>query len=416
MAIASTPTKLPLWRWARIVGIHPLHFAQIAYTPNYRSPALCDSALFQYSWQTADRVAREDIANAIAEAEELIERRLQFRLIPSWERDEWHTVPRPYRPELATAFGRDIRGYPSAMRATWGHVLTGGVEARSLVQAGAAIVWTDTDNDGYFETGTVVVTMPPSAVTCEIEAYYPGRDGQPQFQIRPCVVSYDSASGDATLTLRRETCVQIELMESMSASVVIATEDASFLSTVDVYRHYNDPSTQVTLMWDPTGCPMCGQQGCVLCSYTVQTGCLLLRSDPKTAVFGWSPGVWNVTTRTFDEAELSLSRGPDLARLYYYAGLSRPLGCPRDMDDAWARAVTYLSLSLLERPICDCTNDTWAFWRMEMAGKGNNEESADVFVSSLDLPAPFGTRRGAIYAWNRIKDPDVAAVRSTMLV
>jgi len=37
MGFASTPTKLPLATFARILGIHPLHFQQIAYVPAKRS-------------------------------------------------------------------------------------------------------------------------------------------------------------------------------------------------------------------------------------------------------------------------------------------------------------------------------------------------------------------------------------------
>lgn len=421
MAISTeVTTKLPLARWARLAGIHPLHFEQVAYTPS-RTQGICDSAMFQYSWQAADRVAREDIAQAISEAEELIERQLRFRLIPTWERDEWRPTARPYMPEANFRLQRDYRGYAPVVRTNWGYVQTGGVEAKALVEAGATIAWSDVDGDGYAETGTVVAVMPPGAESCEIEVYYPGQAGDARFQIRPARAVYSSSTGDVTVTFRRELCVDLDLFERLNPEGIDATDDSMFLDTVDIYRHYNDPSTQVTLMWDPRGGCACGFDTCTLCSYSVQPGCLHLRSEPKSGMVAYSPGVWNPTTRVFDTNELALPNAPDLVRLYYRAGFTRSIGCQSEMDDSWARAVTYLAMSLLERPICDCSNDTWEYWRMEMAGKGGGggsggSESADVFVSTIPKDCPWGTRRGAIWAWLRCLDPDQASVRTGSLI
>lgn len=127
----------------------------------------------------------------------------------------------------------------------------------------------------------------------------------------------------------------------------------------------------------------------------------------------YSPGIWNPTTRVFDTNELALSTGPDVVRLYYQAGIERAVGCPMEMDNAWARAVTYLSLSLLERPICDCTNDTWEYWREDLAG--GSESTNKYAIRALDIPNPFGSRRGAIQAWQRVKDPHQSYVHTGSL-
>lgn len=414
MAIASTPTKLPLATWAKILGLHPLHFEGIAFTPENRGAALCDQALFQYSWQESDRTGREEIAQAIADAENMLENQLGWRLIPTWESDEWVRTARAKQPELIIGSSRDLRGYASAVKATWGKVLTGGIEARALLGADQTITWSDEDGDGYDETGTVTVAA-GDALACEVEVYYPGHDGDPAYQIRPATAAI--AGGAATITFRRELCVLETILNAMTPTTADPDDDTDFLSEVDVYRHYNDPSQQVTLLWSPRGCADCSGEGCALCAYTAQTGCLHLRSTPTSAILGWSPGEYDADTDTFTPLPLAGSGTPDLARLYYQAGHQAKRGCPMVMDLAWARVVTYLSLAQLDRPMCDCTANAWAYWRQDMGISSGGEQDVVFGGATRQYSAgnPFGTRRGAVYAWDRVRDPGVHAVRTGIL-
>lgn len=414
MSIASTVTKLSLAEFAKIAGFHPLHFEQVEFTQDGESPSVCGAAILQYSWQSHDRVAREDIARAIAEAELMIERQLKWHLIPSWDADEWKQAPRPHQPDLIAASHLDIRGYNQAMQASWRKVISGGIEAKTLLQLAQAIVWV-TDAGTAIRTGGVTAVVPSGTVACEVEIFYPGHSGESAYQIRPAQVSVVGTT--ATITFRRELCVKEDLLEALSPEPADYADDNDFLTTVDVYRHWNDPSTQVTIMWEPGGCGDCGGTGCVRCSYSVQTGCLYLRTTPDAAMLGWQPGAWNATTQVFDTADLNYGT-PDLARLYYYSGLRSASGCPRIMSPEWARCVTYLALSMLERPMCDCTADVWETWREDLAVLSGGEQ-AKTFAFTLREAAgnnPFGTRRGALYAWRRVTEPDVAAVQSTTLV
>lgn len=415
MSIAETVTKLPLATWAKILGIHPLHFEGVAFTPNSRQ-SLCDAALPQFPWQEADRTSREDIARAIAQAEEILERQLGWRLMPSWESDEWHSNGRPWRPEMWQWTGGDIRGYPTVAKASWGKLISGGIQGKTLIQAGSAIVWSDADADDYKETGTITVPVAAGVDACEVEVYYPGHLGEDAYQIRPIQVSI--ALGVATIRVRRELCILETILNSLDWAAADGTDDTDFLTTVDVYRRYNDPSTQATLMWEPVGCSLCGATGCAACSYSTQTGCLHLRSDPMNAMVAWTPGTWNASTNSFDSAALGASRAPDLVRLYYYAGHRGKSGCAREMDLIWAQAVTYLSLTLLDRPLCDCTDNVFSYWRDDLgllSGGDGNSIYGDS-VRRLAASSPFGTRRGAYWAWQRVNDPDISSVMTGMLL
>src|ERR1044072_5029545 len=149
MAVASIPTKLPLTTWAKLMGVHPLHFEQVS-IPSIEQ-VHCDQIIFQHSWQTAQHVSREEIARAIAEAETQIENYLQFRLMPTWEYDEWHRTLRPNDHEAFNLNSRDVRGFQQTVNADWGYFISGGIEQKDVIEAGASIVFTDEDGDGYAE-------------------------------------------------------------------------------------------------------------------------------------------------------------------------------------------------------------------------------------------------------------------------
>lgn len=426
MGTATTPTKLSLARFAQIIGIHPLHFEGVAFTPTNRSPQVCDSAYQQYDWQEADRVSREQIAEGIAEAEKLLEGFLGFRLAPTWETNEWQPVERPYVKEHVTYTPWDIRGYPLAVRANWGYFMTPGVEAFTSLGT-ESIVWSDEDADGYFETGTVTVAVPAGTPACEIEAHYPEAvRPSTTTQIRP-LMSVEVVGLVATLTFRRELTVVRSILDALTPTHADPLNDGDFLDEVALFRHYNDPQTQATLLWEPvaTGCHGCGGEGCSICAYASQTACLHLRSKPRMSQVAFSPAAWDADTETFTSEALALSRAPDLVRLHYRAGVTAdpgvPYGCVNQVPDDWARVISYLAVTLFDRPICDCSAKIWEHWREDFGVSSGGEQDKTYFVSAgggiKGLDNPFGTRRGAMHAWKRIVDmPDVAILRSAAAV
>lgn len=409
MARASTPTKLPLDEWAKLIGIDPLHFNQVNIkdTPQ----AVCDSTWFQHDWQASERVGREAVARAIREAEDDIERLLGFRLLPSWETDEWRQSIRPYRPELVNINARDVRGYQSALRAKWGYFVSGGVRATTLLDADAAIVYTDADGDGYDETATVTVAVPSGTAACEVRAFFPGESEITEWEIRPVTVTV--AGLVATLVFRRELCVLPDLTETypvgaaIKPSAVDGMVDANFLTTVDVYRVYNDPQTQATFLWEQIGSECgCGDATCVVCQYNSQTGCLILRSEPRLSMVAYHPATWDADDAQFTVESLAVQRVPDIVRLWYYAGYQdQQMTCPRtQMAREWARVVAIYAASILDRPLCDCKMVAEAIrrWQKDLAFIGGADELSEYNITAGDLNNPLGTRAGAVHAWKRI--------------
>lgn len=403
MLRASTPTKLPLARWAALMGVNPMHFAGV----NVLSTAArvpCSQTWSQYNWQEDDRVSREEVASAIAEAEAELEQQLGYRLLPSWETDEWAMTPRPFDPQLVEFAGRDVRSYPFTVTSQWKHVVTGGVRATSLVHAAASIAWSDDDADGYHETGTVTfssVTPDP----CETRLYFPGSDpADPTWEIRP--VKVIQAAGATTVTFRRELVALQEFSEwTIQPEVRFADgqDDDDFLATVDVYRVYNDPRRQVSFLWEPVGFCGCGATGCANCAYGTQDGGFLMR-NARLGILTPFPGTWNDSSASFDTAGMALGRRPDICRLYYFAGLrDRGLGCDRvDMSFRWASIVTAFAASKLDRPPCDCNPKQWERYAQDLAYVRGVDELAQYAIDKDELSNPFGTRRGALIAWRAV--------------
>jgi len=417
MARAEARTKLPLDKWAALLGLNPLHF-NVIYIEG-RPPAICDNPWMQFPWQSGDRVGRDELAEAIAQAEADIERALGYRLLPSWEEDEWHQTIRPLRKDLFNLTSTDIRGFAQVVQANWGHFVSGGVRASTILPIDgedAAIAWSDPDGDGYDELGTVEVTVVAGQDPCELHVYFPasnamvGTGGLYQWEIRPINVSIVGIT--ATITFRRELCVKPELQLDIVPDEadshlrgVEGTDDDNFLVEVDVYRVYNDPQTQVNLLWEGLGigCEFCNDVGCDQCEYATQQGCLTIRGDLKNSMAAYHPATWDAETASFTATALVICRQPDNVRLWYYAGLrDRSLPCTIvEMDPFWQRVVAYYTCAVLDRMVCACTNahEFVEYWQRDMAI--SQDEGLRIPDSMLDNP--FGTRLVAIYAWQRVK-------------
>ena len=130
-----------------------------------------------------------------------------------------------------------------------------------------------------------------------------------------------------------------------------------------------------------------------------------MAKDFRTGRVYFQPAAFNTTTEVFDTRNLLIGRAPDNLRLWYYSGFqnNRKDAPTLEMDDNLARAVTYLALTFFQNPICGCSN-------IENIARSMREDAAATISTtatslSFELPDrtlnnPFGTKRGAIYAWN----------------
>lgn len=415
-------TKLPLSEFFRIVGINPAHGMGVQFDAISKQ---CSGVIFQYEWQATDGVSREEIAQAIRDAEDEIENWLGYRLLPAWEEEEWQAASRSRYPEAVRLSPYDTRGVLQAVRAKWGHIVTPGRMAKTLLDAAQTITWDSafgaTPVNGYLERGTITATVPEGTAACEIALYHPGRDGDDRYRIRPIDVTVSGTT--ATIVFRRELTALLEADTSAMAlpiqypqetivgganalRPVDGTDDAMFEEALDVYRIWNDPQHQADLLWFPPGgcCPSNG-----VGALATQRGALGLR-DPELGWMTYEAADWDADTESFTRAPIVMKRQPEALKLYYKAGLRGEGLCPdQHMQRRWAVIVAELALARLDRDICSCAPDYTERARIDLAREGGDYEYK---VTAAMLDNPIGTRGGEVRAWRAIQRPGAALARS----
>lgn len=390
MAVSCTKTQLPLDTFAKIVGINPLHFNQI--TVPMQPSRVCGDVLMQNSWQTADKVGREELAQAIADAEALITDTLGYDLIPTWRIDEKVEVPRVHVPEYRRAWDVDIRYNALGVRARHGYVQDVGVERWTPIMLAAPVSHPDLDGDGYAETTQISIPNPdPVNITKaeEIAVVYPSQSVC--MEIRPIQATVTAT--DIFIEFKTEQIVRWDLVDSLDPHGVDGMDIFNFESFIDVYRHWNDPSHQVDILSETSACT-CGAG----CSVDTVQGCLVVR-EPRNGLLG----VGNSMPNVFNCCLL----GMDRVNLYYRAGwkYDRTDTPFLTMDPMWARAVSYLALSLLDRPLCGCDalKAYTDYWCTDLAESKATPGGSSTFNIGRIVDNPIGTTRAALFAWRLIR-------------
>lgn len=405
MARSDVKTWLPLDRWAEIIGIHPLHFNGLDAT-DLAPDTVCGDVWFQHSWQHADRVGHEDVAMAIQQAEMQIAAEVGYNLLPDWTVAERIPFAQPGVPGVYNLNGLNPRGQLNSVELRRGHVISGGVKTKTVISAGESFVRSDEDSDGFAELCTVTVATSVTDAN-EIALFYPGKSGEDGWEIRPIQVSF--SGGNAIITFKVWLIAAANKMDVFDPDPLDAEDNASYESTVDVYRVYNDPSTQAQFMWENSpGC--CGT--CDACLFSTQAGCFHLR-EQRIGIAVPAPGSWDSDDEEFDAAAWSVCRGPDQVRFWYYSGFEDKSMTRSKVEMAkfWEYPVAFYAASLLDRSVCGCSN-VQAFidkWRLDVAV--NEFQGTTVTVTPELLSNRLGTTMGAIYAWKRIRQNGVRVLK-----
>lgn len=356
MASCKSETLLPLDRFAQILGIHPLHFNQVA-IQGKASP--CGAVWLQYDWQGPTATSRESVGIAINSAEMRLEEYLGFPVYPKWYEDvQVHTVGNPVV-------------LPKA------YYISGGVKTKTKIGT-ESVTYEDVDEDDFAEKATTRIATSVTD-TDEIAIYYPDEDGDDAWRVRPIKVAIDS--GVATITLNRYDLVIKNELEALKPVQIDGTDDDKFLDSVDIYRVYNDPSTQALLR----SCSLCSQTGCSACQFTDDNACLL-GVDHKCSIVNANPGLWDGTKWN---PATCFRNDVYSGRYWFKAGWTR--------EPIWDTVITYLALSEIDVGLCTCptVQERLKYWTTDM--------------SRIDRPSwripkalencPWGYSRGAMYAY-----------------
>lgn len=396
MARASTFTLLPLDSWAKILGISPWEFNQMAY-PAAKS-AQCKDVFYQFQWQK-DHLGREEVAQAIADAEQMIADELLYCPAPKYFVDEVVQYPRPRQRDAYGGAGTP-RGEWKTVQLQHHRVISGGVFNRTSIGTilAADIGKLDLDGDSVFETFTATITAAAiGSITDpnELALYFVAADRHGEaigetWRLRPVTVTISGTT--ATFTGHRTLLVKPEPEFVVDPSELVATEDSNYVDSLDCYRVFTDTTAtaatpyQGVAVWKTI--PGCSAG----CTFDIKELCLGEHDNEIGTVFAsfGQPCTWPFPARE-----------PDRLEVNYVAGLPLVNG---QMQPDMARCVTYLAVSLLANEKCGCerTNRIMAHWNQRVTTFEDTGNKATGFSKDFNN-IPFPATRGGLFAWQRIK-------------
>lgn len=385
----TIPTLLTLEEFREIIGLHPYYFWQIGEGVPASSRGDCQSVMFQYAWQDSGQLAREEVADCIAQAEQMFANIAGYWPAPKFIISEQHDYPQHYQANLYSGYGTP-RGQYKAVKLKWGYLQNIGTEELTLVNASVNVTFSDPDGDGVNERFTATVTVPSGTLTGEVAAFFRAADRNDLelagWEICPITVSISGTTctitGKSILLVKPDNVLGLD-PESLSADP--SDEGNTFVSAISVYRRTVNVEDTGSLIWERYNCDT------PPCAVEIGTGCFGVRNKE----LGWvtpQPARYDSDTSQFIHAYPDcICRAPDRVTVNYLAGYPRQSN--GKMDRTHARIIALLSAALLPNQKCGCDRaDQRLFFYRSLPSDGEQNQY-------FDDPTPFGRNQGAIEAW-----------------
>lgn len=320
MALSTTvPTWLSLDDWAKIMGYNRWHFNGIE-LPSYAAGMGC-GAVWAQEPEDPSIVSREELALAIRSAEIAIADHVGFNLVPDWNMERIRTSEFPFWSN------HNRYNKPRTLELKRKHLVSTGLKVTEAVELGASIVRVDKDGDGFDETARVTFAAEPAAGTlCSYKIFYPGKGGARQWEIKPVEKT------DTYVDIPMWALVTEANYYNNSELPLNGEDDSIYVTTVDIYMVYNNPTGAVTLYYETDATNDGSSNTCTV------TGRV---HDHELSYIAY-----NVVGR----AE------PNLVHVNYYSGWQdeQQSGCFNELNAIWKKPVAYLAAGLLTQKPCAC--------------------------------------------------------------
>jgi hypothetical protein len=309
-----------------------------------------------------------------------------------------------------------------------------GQETATLIGATGTIARSDPDGDGLSELFTATITDATIGTfdNGQLEVYFHTDDRfgdtsiltNDRWRIEPVNISVSGTT--ATITGAAYLLAKPIKQEGISTiNGLDPSTDANYVTTLQVYRHYTDvdgittDDSQATLVWETEPYPAwaaCGDG--TTATYDTQSNDpaalakAIARVNIRNARLGELTAgavTYDSDTGNFAGVNWGLCRQPDRIVLRYECGVELSSveatnNEPR-IDGRWDEIVARLTAAELTRKVCGCesANQELYRWQFDLSrSAGANDEQYR--ISESDLSNPFGTRAGAVYAWNRVRN------------
>ena len=403
---ALPSTLLSLEDYARTLNLNPVQFRGAV--TSIKPVNNCSDVWYEYSYQDGEKISRQELLLAIAQAEEDIATVVGFWMAPRWVEAEVVDYTKYNVPEYRTRHGYGSTGERKTVNTRWGYVHYGGQRATTAITP-ANIVREDnidTTGDTFEDMAVFTVTNLTFTNMCELQAFFkvydeldaencrtePESEGADEYwQIRDIRIKLSGTT--ATVYVPIWQMIQPQLQRQLNATAIDADNANSYVDTLEFYRVYNDPSAPVQFLWGDPSCETAA------CAWLTQAGCMRV-IDSRVGITAVEPGVYSATTNTFSKGNFANGVEPTKARLWYYAGYSNPYarGCNK-LTEFWKRVIVMLASARLPLPVCTCSGieERIEHWQEDTS----MATAARTFITAPDAN-PFGTRVGEILAWNAI--------------
>lgn len=417
-------SNVPIETFRQVLGYHPWHFWGFAHPTLAPLMGACDMA-FEYPWQAYDQLSRAEIRDVLDSTERIIAPHLNYDVGPVYHEEDinWPTylVPADRSRRIA---GPDLRYLDLQLK--WPKIHAAGVESFDLIDT-PAVTLLDPNGDGlpdYFQVqvNTTVADVRNLAVYIAA-ADRLGLDGRDdRYRIAPIKASF--SGGVATIQgpawlLGKPAYYEYQMPTPGSSPTGLdPTDTNSFVSTLEVYRHYVDvngttqDTCQALLSWEHVPAewwwglccaPAATDSSADPAGRATALARVALRDvdlgrvAPAAAVYNSAMGTWSAVDWT-------RYRSPDRVTVRYVAGLE--LDDDGQVQRPWREAVVKMAAAGLNRRIvaCDTANKALYHWQFDLARTDGAAGETFTAIAAADLANPLGTRRGQIETWRLVQE------------
>lgn len=400
---------LPLESWRQNFSYHPWHFNGLSSTTWYPVDADCPSLVYQYSWQANDSVGRDDVKRAIESAEGKLADWLNYHPAPHFVEREI-TTPRWYDTRLNRLTYTDATGRWLGLQLPEGKICAVGIETRTLI-GNAALVYSDADGDGLNDTFTATIA---TAVTdaSQIEVMFTAADrlngeaAGAAWDIAPLNITISGG----TATIRGRAWQAVKPIKQESGAAIDPSNASNFITSVDVYRHYCDPTgttqdtAQAVLIWETRPWPWF--VGCCLPTVTninstdpASLGYALARvnvRDAENGIVSFGEAVYDTASAQWVSVGMGNFRPPDRVLIRYYAG---------DDLSKWQKTIADFAAAELGKRVCACGSSNRMIYQMQVDRAFGGDARVEKFtMTQEDDQSPFGYKEGQLNAWRMVRN------------
>ncbi len=281
-------------------------------------------------------------------------------------------------------FGRGNPYSLEQLRTEYGYLQALGRRATTVIQAGVAVAYSDSDSDGFLDTATIIVNT--TVALSEIQVFFQTTDldlfsgidataADPRWRIEP--VKMSAAAGVVTIKGHRALFAHPDtvwakpyeppnFVDKHAADNTLATD---FVDHVDVYRVYTDATSAIQILTDPIWV------GTTALDTFTATDAVMQIVDYRRGIF---------RARVNGCASWDCLGPPERLTLNYLAGVPLSNG---QIDRELEIAIIRLANTLMPQSLCSWCERTRQMWEWDQVIVEGQEDT------------PFGKMTGAVYAW-----------------